>query len=347
MIKQLTALLLLCTVIACSSEQAPPTSELQRPVKVLRIADSHQTTHIYPAKLISQSQADLSFRINGELIKVPLVEGQRVKKNELLAQIDPSDALNQLAKAKADYALASAEYQRIANIYKEALTSKAEFERAQASHKSAKALLQAAQNQLKYTEIRAPFDGVIAKIWIDNHQLVGAGNPVISIHDADNLEAIIQVPAHSISAFKSANILSSHLRIESGAAIAVNFYELSSKINPASQTYSATFRFEAPAGANAIPGMTAQVTVDTPNSSNTLIPISALLKDDQSGQSFVWILPEGASKAQKRSVEIGRLNTSGIEILAGLHAGERVIIAGAQQITSDMPLKELSWQRGI
>jgi len=347
MIKRLITLLIICALGACSSDNQAPLTEQQRPVKVLKIADNNKTKHIYPAKLISQSQADLSFRISGELINIALIEGQRVERGELLAQIDPSDALNQLAKAKADYALAQAEYQRIADIYQEALTSKAEFERAQAKHKSAKALLQAAQNQLKYTEIRAPFSGVIAKIWLDNHQLVRAGEPVISVHDADNLEAIIQVPAHSISAFRDSSSLLSSLTIENAAPISVNFYELSSKINSASQTYSATFRFQAPQQSNAIPGMTAQLTVILPMQASTLIPISALLKDDHSGESFVWVLPTGATQAQNRPVKIDRLNTDGIEILEGIQAGERVIIAGAQQITGDMRLKELSWQRGI
>ena len=169
-----------------------------------------------PGTVRATDRVDLAFQVSGPLIELPVREGQRVKRGDLLARIDPRDyetslrnAKGTMARAKAAVDYAVAEYQRYRNV--KATDAGAVSDSivhlkytaqavAQADLQSAEAGLAAAQDQLNYTQLRAPFSGVIARRLVDNYQEVAVKQPILSLQNMTDIEVLVDVPESMMAA---------------------------------------------------------------------------------------------------------------------------------------------------
>jgi membrane fusion protein (multidrug efflux system) len=139
----------------------------------------------------------LAPKVNGYISKVNVVEGQKVKKDEVLVEIDARDYENSLVQIKGDLASLEARrrdadrsFSRIAAIYKRGAVSQQQFDTANATHTDVRSKYDAvaaqvnqAQLNLDNTKIRAPSDGFVAKKSVELGQLAAAGVPLIGFVD--------------------------------------------------------------------------------------------------------------------------------------------------------------------
>jgi len=139
----------------------------------------------------------LAPKVAGLIVKVNVTEGQRVKKDEVLAEIDTRDFENALTQSKGDLTSLEARrrdadrtYQRLADLYKSGAVSQQQFDTANASHSEIRAKYDAAAAQVSQAQlnldnakIRAPSDGFIAKKSVEVGQLAAAGVPLIGFVD--------------------------------------------------------------------------------------------------------------------------------------------------------------------
>ncbi len=116
-------------------------------------------------------KVDLAFQVNGPLVELPVLEGQRVKKSDLLARIDPRDYDNVLAAAKAKLDEAQRQYERYAQLIKTRTSpvSQAEVDQKKADYEIARSVADQARKDLDDTYMRAPFNGQIAARYVDNY----------------------------------------------------------------------------------------------------------------------------------------------------------------------------------
>ncbi|MCG7588643.1 efflux RND transporter periplasmic adaptor subunit [Photobacterium sp. OFAV2-7] len=351
------AVVLLTTMLlsGCySAESSTSLAPVVRPVKLLTIQNTgSEQSRIFPAKIAAHQQADLAFRINGQLVSLSLIEGQRVKKGQLLAQLDARDAKNTLLNAESNYELADLDYKRKRELLKKKLISKSEFDIASASFKASKASLQSAKDNLQYTRIEAPFSGVIAQVSLDNHQMIQAGQTVLTLQSEKQLDVTIQMPESMLIDMNDNQWQSSNqpkVRFSGSAATyPVTYKEHASKISPGTQAYQVTFTLSQPAELNVLPGMSAELLLNSSESSNVIavIPIAAVVNDDDSGETLVWSYDTELEKLERRLVTLGRVKSNGVEILSGLKHGDKIVIAGSSQLTENSEVKPLRWQRGV
>ena len=127
-----------------------------------------------PGQARASQRVDLSFKVSGPLVELPAEEGQEVKQGQLLARILPRDFQINLDQANARAIEAERQYDRYKELYVRKQVSKAEFDSYKASRDVAAAQLEDAQNALKDTYLKAPFAGVVAKRYVENHQEIQA-----------------------------------------------------------------------------------------------------------------------------------------------------------------------------
>ncbi|WP_019615640.1 efflux RND transporter periplasmic adaptor subunit [Psychromonas ossibalaenae] len=349
-----------------SAESAAVQAETVRPVKLITIGDSDfQKNRIFPAELAANQQADLAFRINGELVKLDLIEGQQVKKGQLLAQLDDRDAKNNLLNAEANYDLAELDFQRKQQLLKQKLISKAEFDSARATLKSTKSALNSAQDQLKYTRLTAPFSGVVAKVESDNYQMIQAAQVVLALQGNQLLDVTIQVPESLIISLDKNKLNKQYqpqIRFVSQGpnddTYPVRYKERSSKVSPGTQTYAVTFSFAPPKNLYVIPGMSAELLLDMSaiyrsqlseenRGSIEVLPQSAIVKSDIDGTTNVWRFNTANNRLEAVNVTLGQIRTNGIEVLSGLNKGDQIVAVGAFAVKAGMEVKPLRWERGV
>lgn len=187
------------------------------------VVDSITLSKTYPGTLQSQKQVDVVGRVNGTLLTQNYVDGDHVRKGQVLFTIEDTqyrDAVTQ-AKSALDNARSTLEYARknyeatqkayesdaVAQI--QLLQTKNAYEQAQASVANCEAALQSAQTNLRYCTVTAPFDGTASKgQYTPGSYIGGAAAPVTlaTIYDNDELYAVFYIEDNAfIRAFENHN----------------------------------------------------------------------------------------------------------------------------------------------
>ena len=142
----------------------------------------------------------LAAKVSGYIVSVKVDEGQKVKKDEVLAEIDPRDFDNTLTQTKSELTSLQARmgdaeknYRRLQQLLAKSAVSQAQFDTASSSFSELKAKYdsisaQVAQAQLNLdnTKIKAPSDGIIAKRSVEAGQLASPGVPLIGFVASDS-----------------------------------------------------------------------------------------------------------------------------------------------------------------
>ena len=351
----LPSLLSLVLLSACSEIEPQIEVERERAVKLLKIESTlDETKRVFPAKVVAQGQADMAFRVSGNLIEMPFLQGEEVKQGQVLAQLDDRDAKNLVLLRESEYELAQADFKRKEQLLAQSLISKALFDDAKARLKATKANLASARDQLSYTKLVAPFDGVIAKRVIDNYQTVQATQIVLTMQRNDVLDIVIQVPEALVQTVDKKQVtedLSAFVRfaVDTDKAYPVTFKEFSTQVNPYTQSYEASFNLSQPEDIEVLPGMSAELTFSFGNQEMgiSVIPMAAVSMDDSTGASRVWLYDENTQLVHSRIVELGQLRSNGIEVVSGLSREDVIVAAGVMHLKEAMRVKPLVWQRGL
>ena len=120
---------------------------------------------VFPGEVRADQRAELSFRVSGPLVQLPVQEGQFVRKGELLARIDPATFANE-AQLRQSYATeARTLFERVARALESEAVTVAERDQVRARMEVAHAEMVLARNALADTELRAPFDGRSRVAW--------------------------------------------------------------------------------------------------------------------------------------------------------------------------------------
>jgi len=351
----------LITLSACSNDE-PLEVELPEPARPAKISivSEHGASlyRTYPGVLDSANKADLAFRVSGQLIELPAKAGLPVKKGDLLAKLDPKDFVNILEERKAMYQLAKTQLEQAKKLAARNLSSKIDLDKATANIRTASSALEIAKNNLEYSSLKAPFDGVVAKVNIENHQSVTKQMPIILLRDDQQLEIKFSIPETTLSKLKQRSDpvdVSGFCGVVSLAAnpetkINACHREHETEPDQLTRTYTAYFRLDSFDDFFLLPGMTATISLDFTqflakrSESSVFAPVEAVFSEQD--KQYVWVVKEDMT-ATKRQVEVGLLEGSDLEITTGLVSGDKVIVAGVSYIREGMKIKPIVKQRGI
>jgi membrane fusion protein (multidrug efflux system) len=184
---------LLCNT-ACNSEKEEHKEE---ETKFLVTSPAKMDTTItkeYVAQIRSYRHIELRAQERGYLQKIFVDEGQVVKEGQLLFKIMPKLYEAEVQKAKAEVSFANIEYQNTKKLSSSNIVAPAELAMAQAKLEKAKAELGLANVHLQFTEIRAPFDGIIDRFHVRPGSLVDEGDLLTELSDNSKMWVYYNVP---------------------------------------------------------------------------------------------------------------------------------------------------------
>lgn len=344
------------------SKKVVEKQEVVRPAKIIAVKRGAKiASRTYPGKAYAHDTVELSFRIAGPLLKIPVSAGLMVKKGDVLARIDPRDFEVNLEKAKAAVIQSEAkvkaaekEFKRQEMMLKQNATSQALYDDARGLYESEKANLLAmkaqekeAQDALNDTKLVAPFTGVVAKIYVDSFQDVQAKQPILLLQNVSKIDVKVDVP-EQLMVFKrnSGSSRKSKIFVEftsiPGKKYEMKLKEMTTIADPDTNAFEVTLTMDAPKDFALKSGMTCVVTHQSTFYGShewIVIPTEAVLSK-KGGQSSVWVLGDD-NRLVSREVKVGEIHEDGVEIISGLKVGEKILAAGVHYAYEGMPVKPL------
>lgn len=355
---------LFLTLLFLASCEKKVTTESVRPVKTIQVREASSINNqiIFPGSLRAFQQADLSFRVDGIIIMRDVYVGYKAQKDETLIQLDPREYEIALQKAKgklesfeAQISFAVKDYARMQKIYERdpGAISESLLDRKKETSNQLKAEMTIAQgdfdqasDNLSYTSLKAPFDGIIAAIYVENHEQVHAKQVVLRFLDLADREMEINVPEKYINALiEGKDRLNFEVRLDAFPNIVLNakITEIGTEASSTTQTYPVTLSLQkVPYELSLLAGMSGRAFLARPNGhlSNTFkIPKSAIFTDNGLA-NYVWIVDPNTQTVHKKAVKIDESNKENIiHVQEGLLAGDRVVTAGTSFLIEGQRVK--------
>lgn len=291
----------------------------------------------FPGRIKAAEDVSLAFRVAGTLLKVPVNAGTRVKKGDLLAEIDPRDYQIQLSATEAEYKQIKAEAERVIELYRKKSVPENDYDKAVYGLQQITAKYEAHKNALKDTRLLAPFDGYVQKKLYDQDETVAVGMPVISMISANRFELEINIPVSDYLRQHQFRNYTAVLEIMPGKTFPLDLIDIARKAN-ANQLYTMRFRLsEIPSNINLAAGMTAEVTIHYLPDENILyrLPLSAVFEKE--GKAYVWIYDIVGKRVLARQIIPVEIQKDGqIVVSAGVKAGEIIVSAGVHSLAEGM-----------
>jgi membrane fusion protein (multidrug efflux system) len=339
-----------CGGIACAQTAAPPPTVTVAPVVSRQITE----TGDYIGRVTAIDKVDIVARVSGFIDQRNFVEGQQVKKGDLLFRIeqDTYKAAVDQQRANLEKAKAAAvntklqlergkELVRNSNIPQSTVDQRAADDAAaQASVMEAQALLEQAQINLGYTEIRSPIDGRIGLATFTEGNLVQpSSGRLATIVSQDPIYVTFQVSERNVIAYRQRVAQSGnkdphvtvHIKLPNGTDYPhpglTNFLDV--QVDPTTDTVTVRAKVPNPDGLLIASGVVSVTTERGAPHSALTVPQSAVLLD-QAGR-YVMVV-DSTKKVEQRRITTGLEQGRDIVVTDGLKEGELVIVEGVQKV---------------
>ena len=283
-------------------------------------------------------KADLGFLVAGRVLAVDVEDGAEVKKDQVLARLDPADYQQALAIAEARLTEVSARHERLSKLHELGSLTATDFDKIEAGLHEATSATELARRQLAYTELRAPFDGIVVKHGVAAGVVVGPGSPVFTVLAPAPVWANVGVAEATVRKVQVGQSAEVFLPASSNQTHTGKIEAILPQADPLSRSFTVKIKLEN-ADRALRPGNVVISHLQTALTREAItIPPQAVQKHPD-GALFVWVVDPVRHTAVRQLIEVGSLQTSEIEVIAGLKAGDQVILDVPHTLFEGTPLK--------
>jgi len=336
------SLLLICSLflISCGKKEEPQ-EEIIPAVAWMEIkaAGVNQTRKL-AGELVPELGGPLSFGVNGQVIKIPVKLGDQVKKGQVLAVLDSSDFQNNFNSAQSDLRNKKSLYQRMLKARESRAVSQQEVADAKNNFDMAKANLSIVKKSLEDTNLRAPYNGVITSVDIDEAQQIRVGERCFMIDSGTGLEIDVSVPETMIRQLVKNKIYEVVFPAIHGLKMNAKLTEIGTQARKAN-AFPVTLKLEEQSDLLRS-GMTAQVffTFEQKETEGILIPNSAI-GVGVGEENYIYVYNPDASTLSKIIVEPFNITNNDVYVKAPLKDGDIVVTAGVSYLSDGQKVKLL------
>lgn len=311
------------------SEESPEDSI---PVRISEVK-SQEFKHFITVQGTVESESNIlvSPQTPGLVRTIHVQTGDRVKKGQLLAELDASVIKRSIEEVKGGLELARTVYERRARLWEKNIGSEIEYLQAKNSKESLEKKLQTLQEQYQMTLITAPISGSIDEVMIKEGEMAAGGYGTFRIVQLSRLKITASLSENYIAHIQQNDIAQVSIPV-AGKDFEQKLHAVSQVIDPNNRTFKIEIGVPREIK-NLKPNMLALVTInDYTNPQALVVPRNIIQKTGENNFLFVVAPENGKIKARKRVVKVGEEYDSLIEVTEGLNPGEQVVVFGFQNL---------------
>ncbi len=332
----------------CKPGSTPAATVIAVPVTVQPVAAEHiKDLVVLDGTVAPSQQVNLIARVAGNLDAIHFKDGQRVKKGDLLFTIERLPYEDQVKLNQARLDQANSDYNRQKELLKENANSETNVEISLSNLRQAEANVEIAKTNLSYTEVRAPFDGVMGKHQVDPGNYVGATaggtilatilqiapvfvNAAVGENEAINIRRQLASKNQAVSNSVGKATVYAQLQGDSGIGEPGVLDFIDHQLNQSSGTVAVRGVFPN-ADLHLVPGFYAKLTIEASAGRDAIVIRKSVVQTDQQGD-FVYVIDKDRV-AHRRSIRSNLLPQERVEVSAGLQVGEQVVTEGYSRLS--------------
>jgi membrane fusion protein (multidrug efflux system) len=280
--------------------------------------------------VLSKKNVNISAEVSGRVQELKAVEGMRVKKGEVLAQVDTETIDRNIEEVETQLELANIIYEKQKRLWDQQIGTEVQFLEAKNRKEILEKSLASVSTQKDRATIRAPFDGTVEELNIRLGEMVQPGSPIINFVGESDFYIEGDVSERYVGILKRGD--SVEVRFPSiDRALMTRITAVGGVIDPNNRT----FKIEAflPQAERVKPNMISVIRIkDYENKGAVTVPTNLILQDNEG--EYVFIVENGSAK--KAYIQRGLTYQGKTEVLEGLKGNETLVNRGFREVSEDI-----------
>ncbi|QIE43762.1 efflux RND transporter periplasmic adaptor subunit (plasmid) [Rhodobacteraceae bacterium SC52] len=348
-----TALALGLGLVGTLPAQEPEQEAILRPVRLVTVEPPHSSVQRqFYGQVVARQTVDLAFQVGGQLVQLPVLNGQTVSEGDLLAQLDLEPFERAVSRAELNLTQAQRDFDRVQKLTESNVASEARFDEVQTALDLSKLALREARDARDDATLNASFDGLVAQRLVANYTTVAQGTPVLRLHDMSQPRVEIDVPERLFRSAGRLDGLTFTADLGEGFVdIPLTIAEYTAETRGVSQSYAVDLAIPNLEGFTALPGRTATVEASLPTSENStlVVPVTAMIHTPERATQVMIFEPAGAQSGTVRAIPVTIQTREGADlgIAPGeaLQPGMEIVSAGAHLLSEGQTVRRFTGYR--
>ena len=278
--------------------------------------------------LMPDTEVVVSAEVSGPLARVLAEEGDRVKRGDVLAVVEETEYRLRLREAEAAYAQSQAELARKETLFREAIISQQQYDDVKARFALAKARRDLARERLRKTQILAPIAGRVKARKVSAGEYVRPGTPLFVLIRTHPLKLVATVPEKEAARIRKGQRVRLQVDIHPGRVFKGHVSLVAPHVDETTRTLRIEARVPNPRGELKAGLFARAMILFEAQDPALLVPAVAVRQEDGTQRVFVV----DGDTVRKVRVRVGKRFGADLEILQGLRPGDRVVVAGHQEL---------------
>ncbi len=357
--KLITIVLALTFIVACSQNESA-NSEKAVPVKIYKVKSESISQYIRTTGMVkAEDDVILMSKIPERVEKIYVRPGTSVQKNQVLAE-QKNDIYKQgmeiansaIRTAEVHLRMTLQDFERMNKLFSEKAISQQQFdqiksaqETAEQTFNQAKSAYEQAKEQYDNSFIKAPFDGIVAAVYVEENQTINMGQPVFQILSPSKMKSKVNLTGTDVQNVKTGQKVSISFPTISGESFNGRVEKINSSIDQFSKSLEVEIALLS-SDSRIKSGLFGEFLIETKKVNecivvpeNALMPQTEIKIDKETGlqnllkKYYLFVLENG--RAKLKEVKTGIANNGQIEITSGLSLGDSIIVVGQNIVKQD------------
>jgi RND family efflux transporter MFP subunit len=279
------------------------------------------------------NEAFISPEVSGQIHKIHVMEGDRVFKGQLLAEINSDITQSQIAEVENSLEYARIVYEKQKRLWDQRIGSEIQYLNAKNNVESLENRLEVLNSQLDMARITSPVNGVVDEIYTKVGELAMPGIQMMQIINLDQVYINADVSERYLSSIRVGEAVEVIFPAYPDLKMEVPIHRKGNVINPNNRTFTVQLKLSNP-DKLLKPNILSKIFINDFSSDSALIVPASLIKQDLTG-SYVYVVEENEGKlfARKAYIETGLSYANKTMVTQGIQPGQRIIVSGYNQVS--------------